>query len=139
MVTFTFSVILIYALDFAKERNNLWGFIISGIVLLAVTAITYVIPNKVSFYGLRFDYGIFGILVPVVIYMAKGKWEKLFAALLMLCILSIGYGGIQWYCLLAVPLLAMYNGERGKSKIKYFFYGYYPLHLLIIHFIACAL
>lgn len=139
LVTFTFSVILIYILIFAEERNNLLGFIISGAALLTVIVITYVIPDRVSFYGLQFDYGIFGILMPVVIYLAKGKWEKLFAALLMLCILSIGYGGIQWYCLLAVPLLAMYNGKRGNAKMKYFFYGYYPVHLLIIHFIACAL
>ena len=34
-------------------------------------------------------------------------------------------------CLLAWPLLAMYNGEQGL-KAKWLFYVYYPLHLTII-------
>ena len=45
---------------------------------------------------------------------------------------------------LAIPLLAMYNGERGGSPklnkfIKWAFYLYYPLHLLIIGLIGVAL
>ena len=31
------------------------------------------------------------------------------------------------------PFLRMYNGERGKTKwLKWFFYIYYPAHLLIL-------
>lgn len=40
------------------------------------------------------------------------------------------------FCLgtfLSVPLLLMYNGEKGKGKIsKWFFYAFYPLHMLIL-------
>ena len=32
--------------------------------------------------------------------------------------------------------LALYNGTRGKAKLKYFFYIYYPLHLVVIHYIG---
>ncbi len=35
--------------------------------------------------------------------------------------------------LMVYPVLKLYNGERGKAKwMKWFFYIYYPLHLLII-------
>ncbi len=35
--------------------------------------------------------------------------------------------------LMVYPLLKLYNGERGKAKwMKWFFYIYYPLHLIII-------
>lgn len=33
--------------------------------------------------------------------------------------------------LLALPFLFRYNGERGRS-LKYFFYSFYPVHLIII-------
>lgn len=47
------------------------------------------------------------------------------------------YGVIQMGVVLSVPLLMMYNGERGKNPkvnktMKWFFYIYYPLHLFII-------
>lgn len=47
------------------------------------------------------------------------------------------YGLIQLGVVLAIPLLALYNGERGRSPkankaFKWLFYVYYPLHLLVI-------
>ena len=43
------------------------------------------------------------------------------------------YGIIQVFVILVYPLLKMYNGEKGKCKwMKWFFYIYYPLHLIII-------
>lgn len=47
------------------------------------------------------------------------------------------YGLIQMAVVLSVPIISMYNGERGKSLrfnkfMKWFFYIYYPLHLMVI-------
>jgi len=39
---------------------------------------------------------------------------------------------------LAIPLLLMYNGERGK-RAKYLFYAFYPGHLFILFLISNAL
>ena len=44
--------------------------------------------------------------------------------------------GVQWFSLATVVVLAFYNGERGKWKMKYLFYIYYPLHLVVIWGIA---
>ena len=49
------------------------------------------------------------------------------------------YALLQFAVVLAIPLLYMYNGVRGKNLklnkfMKWFFYIYYPLHLLIIFF-----
>lgn len=43
----------------------------------------------------------------------------------------IWQAGIQGLAALAMPLIAMYNGQRGM-KLKYVFYFFYPVHLLIL-------
>ena len=53
-----------------------------------------------------------------------------------LLLLALDRGGIQYYALLSIPLLLLYSGKRGKRKMKYFFYIFYPLHLVIIYGIA---
>ena len=50
------------------------------------------------------------------------------------------YGLIQMAVVLAIPVLGMYNGQRGHSKrinaaMKWLFYTYYPLHLFVIGWI----
>ncbi len=43
------------------------------------------------------------------------------------------YGILHLGCWLAVPLLAMYNGKRGRAKwLGRFFYWYYPAHMALI-------
>ena len=37
--------------------------------------------------------------------------------------------------LLAVPFIMLYNGKRGKLKMKYVFYIFYPAHLAILDLI----
>jgi hypothetical protein len=38
---------------------------------------------------------------------------------------------IQPLCLLSLILIRLYNGERG-AKLKYLFYAFYPVHLIIL-------
>lgn len=50
------------------------------------------------------------------------------------------YGVIQLFTALTIPLLKRYNGQRGSWKgMKWFFYVYYPLHLVICGLIRVAL
>ncbi len=49
-------------------------------------------------------------------------------------------GLLQMCTLLSLPILRLYNGERGRLKgMKWFFYIYYPAHLFIIGIIWIAL
>lgn len=50
------------------------------------------------------------------------------------------YGLVQMMVILAIPLLKLYNGERGAWKgMKWFFYLYYPFHLFVCGIIRCML
>lgn len=53
------------------------------------------------------------------------------------------YGAMQMAVVLAIPVIAMYNGKRGQNPkmntiMKYAFYIYYPLHLFILGWIQFA-
>ncbi len=42
------------------------------------------------------------------------------------------YAVLQLFTALSIPILRLYNGERGKWKgMKWFFYIYYPAHLIL--------
>lgn len=54
-----------------------------------------------------------------------------FYALVYFIFINKIYGVIQLFTVLSIPLLRAYNGERGKWEwMKWFFYLYYPSHLV---------
>ena len=43
---------------------------------------------------------------------------------------------IELFCMCSIPLILLYNGQRGRYLVpKWFFYAFYPVHLLILHLI----
>ena len=130
-VTFTLSICLIYALE--AHRGAALG------ALAAVCFACGVLPQLLSGTDFAVDYGLWGVLLPVMVYCGETKGQKLALLTLGLCLLGLTYGGIQWFGLFAVPLLALYNGQRGKWRIGGLFYFYYPAHLAVIYGIALLL
>ena len=131
LITFTLSILLIYSLEQASEKGGVW-MIAAGFALAAVSFICLFLASFLPRRGFRIDYGLCGVLLPVLIFAAQTRAQKLLAAAIGLTGVCIAMGGIQWYSLLALPLLALYGGERGSYRLKYLFYVYYPLHLIIL-------
>lgn len=81
---------------------------------------------------LHTDYSSIGVLLVFIFYVFRQrKVEKLLIAGFIFLGLT---GGIQLYALLALPLIALHNGEQG-AKMKAFFYLFYPAHLLILYLV----
>lgn len=104
------------------ERNREWP--VKAVILLLAMWLAVLI---------RSDYNFRGILLIFVFYIfhesrwlavtAGGFWNFLYQ------------GVIQKYGVLSVLPLALYIGERGR-KMKYFFYIFYPVHLLLLYGIS---
>ncbi len=106
------------------------------------------------------SYGLGFILLGVVMYHARTKTRQcaVFGAFCVLCygvmsagaVLGIGLSGVpvlryfttffdrlQLLMVFALPLMALYNGQRGRGG-KWFFYLYYPIHREIIFLFAAV-
>lgn len=136
LITFSFSIILIYTLDHAIKKNNFDSWILFILVFLVVFFLAEVLPLLLTNTDYAVDYGIWGILTPVFVYLGSKKILKLLLAAIPLTFLAITFTGYQWISFGALLLLALYNGKRGKYKMKNLFYIYYPLHLVVIYGIS---
>ena len=140
LLTFSLSIILIFSLENYKKTKEKRIMILMLFTVITVFLIAVMLPVILIDQGFIIDYGIFGVLLPVAIFYAPDKLRKLIytAGILILLTLDLG-GGIQWWSLLAIPLLALYNQKRGKYNIKPLFYIFYPTHLVVIYLISLFL
>lgn len=135
MVTFFLSVCLWWLVRRAREKRSFLWWLLAAAGLLTVFFITDLLPNILAGTDFSVDYGFLGVILPVAICCGKTKWEKLLVSAGILFAMGWQLGVLQWFSLLSLPLLALYNGTRGKGKMKWFFYIYYPAHLVIIYLV----
>ena len=87
---------------------------------------------------IRCDYGMQGILFIAVFYVCRN--QRIYQVLLFLLAYMGATGNQPPLCtLLACLLILLYNGKRGKLKLKYFFYVFYPAHILVLYLIQIGL
>ncbi len=134
-VTFSLSVVLCFAADNVLKKGLIKSLLLFGLQAALVFFVTEMLPQVLSGTDFCVDYGFFGVMLPVAVFMARKKRDKLICFFSVLILLSASFGGIQWWCLFSVPLIALYNGERGRIKMKNFFYLYYPLHLAVLYIV----
>jgi len=139
LVTFSMSVCLIYSIDFTKTKQNAKTALLTPATAAGIIFICLGLPKLLPGTDFEVDYGLFGVLLPVLVYYGSGKKQKTALLTLGLLLLSLTYGGNQWWALAAVPLLLCYNGQRGKIRMGMLFYLYYPLHLAVIYTLSLLL
>ena len=131
-VTFTLSVSLILAIERVRARKDPLSWCIVGGVVAIIVLSSVILPALWTDTDFAVDYDIWGVLLPVAVFYAPTKAWKLIGTAACLIGLAAMWGGRQWFSLVALIPLAMYNGQRGKKKMKNLFYIYYPAHLVII-------
>lgn len=130
---------------FYPEYQNVFLTLLLG--LGALSAVKYLIPeNPILGIGgaagcillaelLHTDYSAMGVALMLIFYLLRERkgLRTIFAALLLAGALVI----TEWYTripgvLFSLLLINFYSGERGNLKGKYFFYWFYPVHLLLL-------
>ena len=120
----------VVALHIVHGKNNLkeWQ---KWLLIILINLITFSSDfSSIAVMTILFMYDRRGNLKSQMICMMA--WLSLYALISYLFV-SKTYGLIAMTAILVYPLLKNYNGQRGKVKwLKWFFYLYYPLHLIII-------
>ena len=136
MVSFLLASLSIFSLENFRTKRDPLSFAGAAAMALLVVGMTVIGPQLLRHRGFAVDYGFWGVMLPVVVYFLPGHLWKCAGAALMLALLCHTLEPRQWFSLLAIPLLMLYNGQRGKWKLKYLFYIFYPAHLGILYLIS---
>lgn len=114
--TLLLGLLGIWGMEYFKKKGT-WPL---GVLCMAAAAVAAEL--------LHTDYGAFGVIVIALLYLFhQNRWLQVASGVIAILI----YGGMEmWGSLAFLPIL-LYDGSRGKQP-KYFFYIFYPAHLLIL-------
>ena len=120
--TLTLGLLMMYMLEIHKN-------FIFKIIIVVTTAL-------IAEFIIKSDYGIFGIIPIAVFYSTYNEKDKINNFLMYELAYAFEFNSLVH---IANILLAFfYNGKRGKQN-KYFFYAFYPGHLLVLMLIRMYL
>ena len=146
------SFIPFYYEDVLNQTSVMWS-LAWGLVMLRVTNSKHIKSNLKSLLIILIclisfpsDWSCIASLCVLVFGTNRGDFKKqmlwmifyvaIYATVYFFALDKV-YGLIQMAVVLAIPVLMMYNGQRGNHPrlnklMKWVFYIYYPLHLLVI-------
>ena len=153
-LTFSISILLNFVLDYSKKfvfsSFRIYKLFLAILVIGTTLLLLYILYDD-----LHFEYKFSGMILPVVINLfdfknidVSKKIKRLDCHLVRMACLLLGLiylsfdgnlGVIQFYCLFSFPLILLYNGKPGTKKLKYLFYVFYPLHLIVIEGLAIVI
>lgn len=139
LFTFSLSIVLCSCLlnfkeDATAKNRNIFILAFAGVILLNLF---FENSQKLTGTEITLDYGLPGVFLPLCAVILRDKKKRLICFLAGLLVFSfIKYDFYVWFFVFAMlsgVLLCLYNGQGGKMNLKYFFYLFYPLHLVIIY------
>lgn len=84
---------------------------------------------------LKTDYNFKGVMAIVILYLFRNRKKAQICAGVVIFLLM---DGLEMFAALSFILIWFYNGTRGRQN-KYFFYFFYPVHLLLLWLVCVAM
>lgn len=110
-----------------------WGAILGSIIWVEggpLFIVMGVLLYKVR--SSKINLAIIYMLSSLVFFYVTYKWEHLYNIWNRILFVFPNY---QWLMIAALPLILLYNNKKGAG-MKYFFYIFYPLHIIILYLIG---
>lgn len=116
--TLTLGLLALYCIE--KFKNKFLKILIP----LLIIAVAFFVPM---------DYGWYGVLTIILFYIFNQNKVLTFSTYLATLLSYMTYKNslFAWPSIFSLIPIFMYNGQKGKN-IKYLFYIFYPLHMLIL-------
>ncbi len=125
LFTFMQGVVTLWIMEWLEKKWSGWP----RWLLQAITAIVACGLNDFVFHA---DYEGGGIALIVVIWLLRrSKLHQMTGMLGLKLAQADGHQPRPF--LAAVALIGLYNGKRGEKNMGYFFYIFYPAHILLLH------
>lgn len=139
--TLVLGLLAIWALSYIEKFHEFWVEkqwepILGRILVLSAGFIAIIIPGAFAEMVLFSDYGLGGVVAIAVLYLLRMQKEMAFAAAIL--VLSVITSNTEVLAIAMLYPIMKYDGTRGKS-MKYVFYAFYPVHLLLLALICMAL
>ncbi|MCM1233886.1 MAG: conjugal transfer protein TraX [Ruminococcus flavefaciens] len=125
-VFFTLCIGLLTISVMEYIKNNLLDKETASFFCRALTATT----GMLLAWFLKTDYHAVGVCVILLLYVFHNKKIMSIASACLCLFFALP---LEIASFAAIPLVSCYDGRRGIS-LKYFFYLFYPLHLLLLYF-----
>ena len=132
---------LIWALSYIEKFYEFWqekqfDSFLGKLIVLITGAFSAILLGGFAEIVLKTDYGMAGVLAIAAIYLFRQTKELGF--LISIVLLSVMSSSTEILALLMLIPLMKYDGTRGKN-IKYVFYAFYPVHLLVLALVCIGI
>ena len=126
MFTLMLTVLVLWIVDVLQKKGT------PGII----AALSIAIAAGVAAYFLHLEYSWKCIAIAMLFYVAKNDEAVKYAGTACILLINTTITGLN--AVFALPLIYLYNGKKGKMQ-KYFFYIFYPVHILALGIVKCFL
>lgn len=126
MFTLMLTVLVLWIVDVLQKKGT------PGII----AALSIAIAAGVAAYFLHLEYSWKCIAIAMLFYVAKNDDAVKYAGTACILLINTTITGLN--AVFALPLIYLYNGKKGKMQ-KYFFYIFYPVHILALGIVKCFL
>lgn len=115
--TLLIGMIMLVLLDKIRQRETKYGLLYFVLIVAVCSGVAEILHT---------DYGAVGVILIFILY--KTRDDRF-----MQCILGGAAMSYEITAPIAFVLLYKYNGVRRQKHLKYFFYIFYPAHLLLLY------